>query len=405
MNKYTILIAISILLISCASKTDDPFNDDPVFEYNKKSATFIETNNSFGLDLFKIVNRDEDKPNLMISPSSISIALGMAYNGSESSTKQAFEELLNYDGLTREEINEMTRELISVLVTNSEGNLLEIANSIWYRENFPVLQEFIDLNSINFNAEVHELDFSDASAVPTINNWVSRKTHDKIDKIIEELDPETMMILINALYFNCLWDLEFNPENTQSQEFLTEGGGVFGSVEMMTIESEFNAYSTLDFSAVELPYKNDKFSMFLFLPSQQSSVDELIEKLDGETWNSWMAGFEKANTLNVGLPRFEFDYDKSLRAPLMEMGLDIAFTDDADFSGISAIDLLISDVLHKTYIKVNEEGTEAAAVTAIVFETTSIGPSIWFNRPFMFAISENSSNSILFIGKVSEPAY
>ena len=143
MNKYTILIAISILRISCASKIDDPFNDDPVFEYNKKSATFIETNNSFGLDLFKIVNRDEDKPNLMISPSSISIALGMAYNGSESSTKQAFEELLNYDGLTREEINEMTREL----------------------------------------------DFSDASAVPTINNWVSRKTHDKIDKIIEELKP------------------------------------------------------------------------------------------------------------------------------------------------------------------------------------------------------------------------
>jgi len=343
----------------------------------------------------------------MISPASVSIALGMAYNGAESTTMDAFEQVLNYEGLTREEVNEITKELINVLVTNSKGNLLEIANSMWYHDEFPVKQEFIDLNANYYNAEVRDLNFRTLEAIKTINDWVSDKTHGKIDKIIESIDPETMMILINALYFNCLWETEFDPDDTSEQPFYTEEGRLFKRVEMMTVESKFNAAFTGEFSAVELPYKNDKFSMFLFLPAETSSVGELVEQLDGETWKSWLEMFSERDEFTVTMPKFKFSYDRSLKEDLAHMGLDIAFTDAADFSGISDIALLISEVIHKTYIDVNEKGTEAAAVTAIVFDCTSVieNDHITLDRPFLFAITENSSKSILFIGTVYEPSY
>jgi len=381
--------------------------DDPVFDYNLKSAKVIETNNDFGLALFRTVLDSEQESNIMISPASVSIALGMAYNGAETTTRDAFEAVLNYEGLTREEVNEITKELIGVLVTNVTGNLLEIANSMWYNEGFPVEQDFIDLNSNYYSAEVREIDFQSADAVNTINNWVSDKTHGKIDEIIEAIDPAMMMILINAIYFNCVWEVEFDPEDTDQAPFYTEAGSVFAQVDMMQLKSTCNVAFTNDFNAVELPYKNGKFSMFLFLPSDESSVSQLVDELDGDTWNSWLEEFQEMEDFTVNMPKFKFEFERSLADDLKGMGLQVAFTGDADFSGISPIDLLISDVINKTYIDVNEEGTEAAAVTAIVFETTAVGPPsfIRLDRPFLFAITENSSKSILFMGKVAKPAY
>jgi len=393
-----------LTLIIATGCSEEPEKE---FDYNLKSAEVIETNNDFGLELLQKVYTSEDEHNIMISPASVSIALGMAYNGSETTTMDAFEQVLNYEGLTREEVNEITKELINVLVTNSKGNLLEIANSVWYRDEFPVKQEFVDLNVHYYDAEVRELNFSTLEAVQTINDWVSGKTHGKIDKIIESIEPETMMILINALYFNCLWETEFDPDDTSEQPFYTEEGRLFERVEMMTVESTFNTAFTDDFSAVELPYKNNKFSMFLFLPPENSSVGELVEQLDGDTWNSWLEMFSEREEFTVTMPKFKFDYQRSLKNDLAHMGLDIAFTDQADFSGISDVALLISEVIHKTYIDVSEKGTEAAAVTAIVFDVTSIGENsfILLDHPFLFAITENSSKSILFIGTVSEPSY
>lgn len=403
-STYPIFLAVilTMLLVGCNQDIDDP-----IFDYNLKSAKVIETNNDFGLELLRIVISGEKEPNIMISPASVGIALGMAYNGAETTTRDAFEKVLNYEGLTREEVNEITKELIGVLVTNVKGNLLEIANSMWYDEGFPVEQDFIDLNSTYYDAEVREIDFRTTNAVNTINDWVSGKTHGKIDEIIEAIDPAMMMILINAIYFNCVWETEFDPEDTQKAPFYKENGQEFAQVDMMSIESTFDVASTDDFSAVEIPYKNGKFSMFLFLPSASSSVDELIAMLDGETWTSWLEEFSEFDDFTIQMPKFKFEYERSMADDLKELGLEEAFTDEADFSGISPINLLISDVIHKTYIDVNEEGTEAAAVTAIVFETTSIGPPsiIRLDRPFLFAITENTSKSILFAGKVMEPSY
>jgi serpin B len=401
-----LLISILALAILGAGCSQDIVS--PEFDYNLKSAKVIETNNEFGLELFKTVFDTEEKPNVMISPTSVSIALGMAYNGAENSTKEAFEEVLNYEGLTREEVNEITKELIHVLLTNVNGNLLEIANSMWYDQEFPVIPEFITLNSHYFDAEVNELDFGSADAVETINNWVSGNTHGKIDEIIDAIDPAVMMFLINAIYFNCVWETEFDPENTREANFYNEDGSLFEKVDMMQLESTFNVANQNDFRAIELPYKNGKFSMFLFLPSEESSVNLLVEELDGATWNSWMEAFTEQEEFTVYLPRFEFEFDRSLGDDLKALGLDIAFSpQEADFSGISPIALYIADVIHKTYIKVNEEGTEAAAVTAVVMEVTSVQPmsELRFDHPFLFAIRENSSKSILFMGKVAEPAY
>ncbi len=400
-NPLFIVFLIFLTNVSCSQI------DDPVFDYNLKSARVIETNNAFGLELLKHIFDNDQEGNIMISPASVSIALGMAYNGAGNTTMDAFEEVLNYEGLTRKEVNEITRELIDVLVTNVKGNLLEIANSMWYRNGFQVKQEFIDLNTNYYDAEVRELDFSKESAVETINNWVSDKTHKKIDKIVDSIDPATMMYLINALYFNCVWETEFDPKDTYDTPFYTESGSVFGTVDMMKLESDFNVSFTGGFSAVELPYKNGKFSMYLFLPDEGKSVQELVEELDEETWNTWLEQFSESNEFTIHLPRFEFDYKRSLKEDLAALGLQVAFTDEADFSGISDTPLLISDVLHKTYIKVNEEGTEAAAVTSISFDLTSAGPAnfLKLDRPFLFVITENSSKSILFAGRVSEPSY
>lgn len=406
MKAYRLSILVLLLLVLSGNSCDKEV-DTPDFDYNLKSAKFIETNNDFGLQLLKSVFASEEEANIMISPASVSIALGMAYNGAEGSTRDAFEELLNYEGLSRQEINEITKELINVLLTNTKGNLLEIANSMWYDKGFPVEPEFINLNSHYYDAEVRELDFAQAEAIATINNWVSAKTHGKIDEIIDSLDPEVMMILINAIYFNCLWDVEFDPDDTQQANFYREDGSVFGKVELMYQKSTFMAANTTRFGAVELPYKNGKFSMYLILPDEESSVNELVAELDADTWKSWLSDFSEHEDFKVYMPKFLFEYERSLADDLKGMGLDIAFSDQADFSGISSIDLLISDVIHKTYIKVNEEGTEAAAVTAVVMEATSIGPSnmIRLDRPFLFAITENSSKSIVFIGKVAEPVY
>ncbi len=398
-------IAASILIMNTIGSGCSQEIKDPVFNYNLKSAKVIETNNQFGLELFQKVLEEEYASNVMISPASVSIALGMAYNGAETTTREAFEEVLNYEGMTREEINEITRELISVLVANTSGNLVEIANSMWHHKDFPVEEQFIDLNTTYYDASVRELDFRGAEAVDIINGWVKSKTRGKIDQIIDSIDPETMMILINAIYFNCIWETEFDPEETREAPFYHSDGTFLKEVDMMQLESTFHISFTDEFSAVELPYKNKKFSMYLFLPPEGTTVEEMVTGLDGETWNSWLETFSEAEDFNVDLPKFKFEYERSLSDDLKKMGLGIAFTEQADFSGISPVDLLISEVIHKTYIEVNEEGTEAAAVTAVVFEMTSIGgqTSITLNRPFLIAITENSSRSILFMGKVASP--
>jgi serpin B len=289
--------------------------------------------------------------------------------------------------------------------------ILNIANSIWYKLNFPVQNEFINLNSQYYYAEVNELDFSLPEAKDIINGWVDEKTEGLIPEIIDNISPDVVMYLINAIYFKGVWKYEFDPEKTSERDFYLEDGRNM-KVDMMEMEEEVLYTSNDIFQAVSLPYGDGQFNMFIMLPAAQKTTADIVAELNNDNWDSWIGSLQTEQVV-VKLPKFKFDFFRLLNDDLTDMGMGIAFDpDNADFSGINPErDLYISRVLHKTFIDVNEEGTEAAAVTAVEISETSYNPNepviryFVADHPFLFAIRENSSGTILFMGRVGQPKY
>jgi len=339
----------------------------------------------------------------MISPLSISLALSMTYNGAEGDTKLAMEETMEMTGLAREEINSINKQLVTALINHDPSVTLEIANSIWYRDEYSILPDFITRNETYYDAQVRALDFADPGTVDVINGWVAEKTHDKIDKIVEQISPESFMFLINAIYYKGNWRYEFDPKETSDRSFFLEDGTVV-DVPMMSAELDVNLFRNELFTALELPYGKGNWSMVFFLPNWEHRVDEIMEELSEENWNTWLGSLSPQTEVDVAIPKFTFEYEKSLKDVLMALGMEVAFTTAADFTGIlPGGQLLISDVKHKTFVEVNEEGTEAAAVTSVEIELTSIGNGFTANKPFLFFIVERSSGTILFSGKLMNP--
>lgn len=388
---------------------------EPVFHSSMRELTesekqSVRAGNSFGIDLFREMSREQPGENLFISPLSISMALGMAMNGAKGETFDEMRGVLKQSGLELDEINKAYQGLMSLFPYLDRTVTLDIANSVWYRSSFQVERDFLDRLKNYFEAEVAGLDFSRPEAVDIINKWVSQKTKKKIDKIIDAIDPLTMMYLINAVYFKGTWTAEFDPKETKDDVFTRDNGAAI-PVKMMQQENDFRYFGNDLLQAVDLPYGDGLFSMTIFLPRSGISVDELVENLTETKWIDWMNSFaEDKKGLKIMLPRFTLEYKNSLVGVLRTLGMKKAFNPfEADLSGISTQydDLHISDVIHKTYLKVNEEGTEAAAVTAVVIETTSVGPPsipvFRIDRPFILAIRERHSGSILFMGKVHMP--
>ena len=406
----SLAILFSFSLVSCEKQKTDPPVTGFKFHDDKKAAALISADNEFGLDLFRLIVQSEDCPeNMMMSPVSVAMALGMTYNGAEGDTKTSFEETLRLQGFSREEINDIHQALIEYLLQADPKVIFEIANSIWYRYNFNVLPAFIEVNKKHYSAEVSALDFSRPDAVDIINKWCADKTHDKIKEVLDEIPGDAVMYLINALYFNGMWKYEFDPENSFEGSFLPETGNSF-QVEYMKNESSYLYFSNDLLSAVELPYGNGNFVMNIFLPDPGKSLSDVYEKIDAETWNEWMNAFTRRDEVVVQLPKFKYEYKTLLNDPLTEMGLGPAFTPGfADFSGINPDkELYISRVIHQTFIDVNEKGTEAAAVTVVEIRLTSAGPeNLYFivNRPFLYAIREKNTGALLFMGKVGKPSY
>jgi serpin B len=261
------------------------------------------------------------------------------------------------------------------------------------------------VNVAFFNAVVTALDFSDAGAADTINAWVEEKTHGKIDTIVEPpIHPLTVMFLINAIYFKGTWTYEFDPDDTREATFHT-GSGQDKTVEMMNLSGELPYLETEDFQAVRLPYGYELFSMTVLLPKGERSADDLMTGFNQENWNNWMDGFATED-ISLSLPKFEIEYKLKLNDILIALGMQDAFDPlQADFTGIRATgELYISEVKHKTYVKVNEEGTEAAAVTSVEVKELSARPPMVVDRPFLFVIHDSHSRALLFMGKIVDPA-
>jgi serpin B len=405
MNSIFFIIVLVSILFSCTQDEPIPVIND--LKPSQKSAAIISADNEFGFDLFKKLNATlQSESNTMISPLSVSLALAMVYNGSEGNTKTQMEKTLHKNNMTAEEINQSYLELIEGLVSHDPKVELSISNAIFYRNSFNIKPAFINTNKKYFAAEVQALDFNKSTeTLNTVNGWVNTKTKSKISKIIDRVNPFDVMFLLNAIYFNGEWTYSFNSKETVDQNFTTISNQVVQAPTMF-IEKPFNYYSNADFQMLEMPYGSKKYSMLIILPTFGKNVNEVIPLLNSEKLDSWMNNMTEQKK-KVYLPKFEFSFGNSLKDELAALGMPDAF--DAAMAKFGAItdddQLYISEVMHKTFIKVDEKGTEAAAVTGITMGVTSVGPDQNFrvDRPFVFAIREKDTKAILFIGKVIDP--
>ena len=404
--KKIVLLSFLWMFVFQSCKKNTPLPDPIPINLSEKAKQIVSSDNRFGIELFKqLANPGYTDNNLMLSPLSVSQALSMTYNGAKNQTKTAFDNILHFNNLTLEQVNQSSKELTSALLSVDPKVALSIANSIWYKKGFTVENDFISRNQTWYDAEVKALDFGQSQSVTTINNWVDGKTNHKIDKIVDRLNPDDRMLLINAIYFKGEWRNRFNSSQTASKPFYLENGQQV-SVQMMQVSGDYSYYENEFMDMLEMPYGTGNFSMVVLLPKEGYLVVNIIDSLNADTWETWQSGLVSVQDVPVSFPKFEFSYKESLKKSLMDLGLSDAFSAQADFTGINKDGgLLLSEVMHKTYIKVDEEGTEAAAVTAVTVGTTSVGPGQAFvaDHPFVFIIKEKYTGAILFMGIVANP--
>jgi len=395
---FGVAVALSFFVFFCATE-----NWEPPRELTSVEKNLVTSSNQFGFTFFNEMVAQSEGGNIFVSPLSVSLALGMTYNGARGTTEEGMRACLQFGELNSAEINLGYRGLIDLLTGMDSKVKMEIANSIWYRQGFSVLAEFLDAALTFFDAVVAELDFDNPDSADVINDWVAEKTHDKIDSIVDKpLPSAAVMFLINAVYFKGTWVTEFDKLNTYDATFHAADGDK--TVKMMgLLETEIRYMSNQHFSAVDLPYGRGLFSMTVILPNPEKDIDEVIGLLNSENWAEWMGQFQE-HEMDLYLPRFELEYEKMLNDALIALGMEDAFSFDADFTGINpAGGLYISKVKHKSYVKVNEEGTEAAAVTSVQVNLTSVPSQMRVDRPFIFVIHDSHSNALLFMGKIVNP--
>ncbi len=412
--EYLILIMTSVMLFSTCNQnvtgSDDlGLNGELPRELTASELKLVEADRNFSYRIFSETVAYDDEENIMISPLSISMALAMALNGAEDQTFDDMRETLKLSGMELDEINEAFESLIELLVTVDSGVTMKIANSVWHRENLPVKEDFLDRLETHFGAQMEGLDFSDPAAVERINSWVNENTEGLIPEIIDEIPPHVVMYLINALYFKGDWLRQFDTEDTRTADFYLESGETT-EVDMMSQKGRFAMFQSGDVQLVELPYGDSLFSMTVMMPADENMpIDRFVqEKVNAENLAEWRSNLRVDNREStVELPKFELEYEIEYNEILKAMGMEIAFSEsNANFQGIadtSPQNLFIDNVKHKTFIRVDEEGTEAAAVTSVGIGVTSMPPQITFNRPFVFIIHERESGANLFMGKMKNP--
>lgn len=412
MKKLNLVVLFLVLALTAAGCTQENVAnmakpDDAVLE--SFQVDIVRQHNLFGFDMYHTLL--DSKDNMMISPVSISMALAMAYNGSDGATREAMAKVLHLEGISDEQINNNLLSLIYYLRTADPKVTLVTANSAWMREGFPFDESFIEAIRTYFLAEAKALDFQDTNAPNIINRWVKDKTQGLIPTIVDPpIDPQTILYLINAVYFKGEWTKPFDPNNTQDGTFTTTTGEAV-TVPMMHQSGSFAYLENENVQGIRLPYGDDeRMAIYIFLPGQGKTLTDLNGVFNEANWNQWKEQMAVGSG-TIQLPKFTMEYKQSLVAALKTLGMDVAFDpDNADFSRLVSGDLVenifISEVLHKTYINVNETGTEAAAVTSVEMNATSM-PSWDFemavDRPFIYVIEDNDTGAILFMGNVINP--
>lgn len=356
--------------------------------------------NQFAFTLFRRLTEAQADENVFVSPLSVSFSLGMALNGASGSTLDQMRATLGFGAEELEAINQGYRGLMSLQAGLDPSTTFDVANSVWYREGFPFHQAYIDRVRAAFDAQVTGAPFTDATK-DAVNRWVSDQTNGKITSIIEAIDPIDVMFLVNAIYFKGSWREQFDPAKTTPQLFRAKGGNQ--TVPMMTRPEETGKVGfrwTPDHTVGELSYGNGAFVMTIVMPNDTVSIEGLAASLDTARWSA-LTGNVAETEVGVQLPKFKVEYDRELNDDLIALGMVDAFSPlDARFAGMTPEQVFIAFVKHKAYVDVNEEGTEAAAVTATGMRATSAPPCLCVDRPFIFVIRERFSGTILFMGRI-----
>jgi serpin B len=396
------------MTVTACSSSSGPDDPGPITSLPRSltagEQTTIEASNRFAFALLAELYGAQSDSNLFMSPLSAHMALGMALNGAADSTYEAMRTTLGFDTSAMSEINSAYATLLELLVGLDPRVEFRIGNSVWLRQGFPFLPSFGDTVSEYFDAVVSERDFNDPATIDTINSWVDEATNGKIDAIVESIDPLDVAFLINAIYFKGTWTQQFDPADTRDDSFRLLDGST-KPVKMMNRSGSFRVHSGSGYTAVDLPYGGAAFSMTVVIPSPGSSLAELVSLMTPAEWDDMLAGLGE-QTVVVSMPRFELEWQRQLKGALAALGMGVAFIPfEADFGNLSSArdDLYVSSVLQKTFVDVNEEGTEAAAATLVTVGVTSAPRMIRVDRPFLFAIRERLSGTILFVGAIVDP--
>ncbi len=412
-SKVGVALLFSILSVMPPS---DGFAASTISKSNqaqKKSITpvdskLIAANTQFGFKLFDQLTKQDAGKNVFVSPSSVTFALAMIYNGASGETQQAMAKALEVNGMSLQELNRANAALQAILASSDPKVQLNIANSLWAKKGVTFMPEFIKRNQDFYAAEVSDLDFALPSAPATINNWVNQKTNGKIDKIVETIPSDAILYLINAIYFKGAWAQQFEKSKTKESRF-TLLNGAKKQHPMMSQTGRYGYLENDEFQAIGLPYGAGSMSMYVFLPGKNSNLNAFLANLNAAKWESWMSQLRPQEG-NITLPRFKLEYEVVLNNALKSLGMESAFDPQrANFREMSAAspsaNVFIGEVKHKTFVEVNEEGTEAAAVTSGGIRATAFIPpfNMVVDRPFFCAIRDNQTGTILFMGSIVEP--
>ena len=381
------------------------------------SEEIARANNDLGMKIFSRLAAGEAGKNMMISPLSISIAMAMVTNGATGENLDEMKEVLGFGEMELPDVNEQFSQLILSLVEADKDMVLEIANSVWMDDAFApdVKQDFIDVLTEFYDAAFFTEDFQDTATVGKINSWVSEKTHEKIDKIIEEIGPNAVMYLINAIYFKAAWTTSFDKESTYEGAF-TLSDGSEGKADYMAFgydqeKPELYGYSSEwgnenGYSVVRIPYGRDVFAFYGIVPNydNKTNIDDFIALIAENGLDAYFSQLKKQDDFELRLPKFKFKYEKMLVDVFKELGMKKAFEEGSLLNiADDPYAPFISNIFHKTFVEVNEEGTEAAAVTAVEVGNEAMPDGFYATRPFVFVIRDDRTKSVLFIGKVENP--
>ncbi len=412
--KRLLVIILGIVVLGLFNQCEYiniPIGVNPL-EWAEDQVNLADANNTFGIGLLQELNTTQTNENIFISPFSVATALSMAANGAQGATQTQMNEVMAFNGFDMQAINEMYLSTINRITTLDEQVNMAMANAIWYDPSrLAINSDFANTITNYYNGEANGIAFQDPIAPSLINNWVSDATNGTIPTVLEGIPDYAIMYLINAIYFKGNWQTPFDSLFTYSGDFnLTDGSTT--TIDLMNAQTNIPYYNHEMFQAIDLAYGDSLFMMTVFVPNDGHSVHDIVSNLSLENYKNWLNALQNTQIM-LQLPKFSIEYDQQLPTQLIAMGMDIPFAANANvfpnFSNfgtpLTGNDMHITGVLHKTFIEVDEVGTEASAVTVVEVGVTSVPnyPVVAANKPFFFVIRERQANLILFAGKMMNP--